>query len=65
MGERVEDMAEVTWATPTSLTPVGWYFYIDRPLTRWEWVRVRILRRRDPRMIGYGHVGDGTTPPIT
>jgi hypothetical protein len=32
---------------------IGGVLYVDRPLTRREWVKVNVFRRRDPRLLGY------------
>ena len=56
-----EDMADVTWS------PVGGAIrhitiYDDRPLTRWEWFRAKVLRRKgDPRIVYSGPPEDGQT----
>jgi hypothetical protein len=45
------DMADFAWSPPRVLNIRGGVLYADRPLTRWEWVRVRVFRRRDPRLL--------------
>jgi hypothetical protein len=44
------DAADISWSSSPTGDIRGMILYEDRPLTRWEWVRVRIFRRRDPRI---------------
>lgn len=55
------DMADAVWSTPRTLHFRSAILYVDRPLTRWEWVKVRVFRRRDPRLLGI--ITSGTVAP--
>jgi hypothetical protein len=48
------DAADLTWASPSSITPKDAIIYRDRTLTLWERFGVRFLRRRDPRVLYAG-----------
>lgn len=53
VGGHAYDAADAEWpsATISDGTFISLTVYDDRDLTRWEWIKVRVLRRRDPRLL--------------
>lgn len=59
-------MSDNVWDAFSHHTGTGWIAIKDeRPLTRWERFKMRVLRRPDPRTVQVYEVEFGTVPEDT
>lgn len=47
-----DDPQDISWTSSKIANVIGAFYYVDRSLTRWEWLKVHVLRRPDPRLLG-------------
>jgi len=47
-------MDDISWSALSGDKLESYVIYVARELTRWEWMKVHVLRRRDPRVVARG-----------
>jgi hypothetical protein len=57
------DAADLVWAAPDISRPHLLVLWVDRPLTRWERFKTKVLRRSDPRFITHADLREDPPTP--
>ena len=52
------DNSDVTWTSVNADSFTYYVLYVQRDLTWWEWVLVKVFGRSDPRILTAGKVED-------